>query len=58
MSFDEAIPLLMSDIITKNSSGPRTVPCRTPLKTRLSLLIPPGILTLWVWLVRNGKKYQ
>ena len=48
------VPLLMSDIIIKNNSGPRTVPWGTPLKTGLSLLIPPGILT-WVLLVKNWK---
>ena len=45
MNFDEAVPSLMSDIIIKDSSGPRTVPCGTPLKTGLALLIPPDILT-------------
>ena len=37
------VPLLMSDIIIKNSSVPRTVPCGTPLKTGLFLLIPPEV---------------
>ena len=36
------VPLLMSDIIIRNNSGPRTVPWGTPLKTGLSLLIPSG----------------
>ena len=45
MSFDEAVPLLMSDIIIKNSSGPRTVPCGTPVKIGRSILIPPCIQT-------------
>ena len=45
MSLDEVVPLLMSDIIIKNNSGPRTAPLGTPLKTGLSLLIPPRILT-------------
>ena len=51
-------PLLMSDIIIKNSSGPRTVPCGTPLKTGLFLLTPPGIQTEWVLLVRNWKNHM
>ena len=45
MILDEVVPLLMSDTIIKNNSGSRTVPGGTPLKTGLSLLIPPGILT-------------
>ena len=44
MRLDEVVPLLMSDIIIKNNSGPRTVLWGIPLKTGLSLLIPPGIL--------------
>ena len=45
-SFDEEVSLLMLDIIIKNSSGPRTVPCgTTPIKTGLSLFIPHGIRT-------------
>ena len=39
MSFDETGLLLMSDIIIKNNSGPRSrtvaVPCGIPLKTGL-----------------------
>ena len=52
------VPLLMFDIIIKNYSGVSAVAWGTPLKTRLFLLIPPGILTLWVMLVRNWKNLQ
>ena len=45
MSLDEVVPLLMSDLIINNNNAHRTVPWGTPLKSGLSLLIPPGILT-------------
>ena len=35
MTLDDMISLLMSDIIIKQSSGTRTVPWGTPLKTGL-----------------------
>ena len=52
------VPLFMSDIINKNNSGPRTVSWGTPFKTGLSVLIPPGIITYWVMLVKNWKNHM
>ena len=43
MTLDEVISLLMSDIIIKKSSGPRTVPWGTPLKTGLFISIKSTI---------------
>ena len=42
---DSGISLFISAIIIKNSKGPNTVPCGTPLSTGESALIPPGSLT-------------
>ena len=40
---DSDISLLISAIIIKNSKGPNTVPCGTPLSTEESALIPVAL---------------
>ena len=49
--------LLISASIIKKSSGPKTVPCGTPLSTGESPLIAPGSLTKWDRLVRKLKNH-
>ena len=49
--------LLISASIIKKRSGPKTVPCGTPLSTGESLLIAPGSLTKFDRLVRKFKKH-
>ena len=44
MRFDSDMSLLISASIIKKSSGPKTVPCGTPLSTGESPLIAPEIL--------------
>ena len=53
MRFDSDVSLLISASIIKKSSGPKTVPCGTPLSTGESPLIAPGSLTKWDRLVRK-----
>ena len=53
MRFDSDMSLLISASIIKKSSGPKTVPCSTPLSTGESSLIAPGSLTKWDRLVRK-----
>ena len=50
---EEDMPQLISPIIIIKTSGPKTVPWGTPLRTGLSWLIPPCNLTKWVLCVKK-----